>query len=195
MQKLLIASTNQGKISEIKKIFSGLKFDITIPAEAGIDPDFDVDETGTTFEQNAILKAQAFAKISNLTTLADDSGLVVDALDGRPGVYSHRYGATDEARNQKLLTELKAIAKAKRTARFISVIAIFDPFTNKTLTAEGMVEGTISESPKGSDGFGYDPVFIPAEGDGCTFAELGTEFKNTISHRARALQKIKSLLQ
>lgn len=195
LQKLLIASTNQGKIAEIQKIFSDLNIKIVTPTDVGIDPNFDVEETGTTFKANATLKAKAFAKLSHLSTLADDSGLVVDALDGRPGVYSHRYGPTDQARNHKLLSELKNVPSSRRTARFVAAIVIYDPNTNKTLTAQGLVEGTIADSSKGSDGFGYDPIFIPTEGDGRTFAEFTAEEKNAISHRARALQQIKTLLQ
>lgn len=196
MNQLLIASTNQGKIVEIQTLFADLNFQILTPKDINLDPNFDVEETGTTFQDNATLKAKAFASKTNLLSLADDSGLIVDALNGEPGVYSKRYGTTDHNRNLKIITALSHVTNpSDRTARFVSVIAVHDPTTNTTLTSEGRVEGTIATSLRGTQGFGYDPVFIPSEGDGRTFAELGTEFKNTVSHRFRALTKIKTLLQ
>jgi XTP/dITP diphosphohydrolase len=155
--------------------------------------DFDVEETGMTFEENAILKARAYSeKFPEVFVLADDSGLVVDALDGRPGVYSKRYGDTDEHRNAKLLSELKDVSNSERTARFVSVIALIGQGVEEVF--EGVVEGAIGFEARGEDGFGYDPVFIP-EGYKKTFAELGTEVKNTLSHRARALEKVKKFLE
>lgn len=195
MTQLLIATRNLGKLTEFKQLISDTGFEIVSLNDIGIDPLFDVEETGETFADNASLKAKGFSQKSKLLALADDSGLAVDALGGRPGVYSRRYGPTDEARNLKLLEELKDIPVEKRVARFVCVMALYNPSTDSIQTVEGRVEGRISEEIRGNQGFGYDPVFIPDEGNGRTFAELGTDFKNTVSHRARALQKIKILLR
>lgn len=188
MTKLLLATQNQGKINEIKQILHDLQIEVMTA-----DPDFDVEETGATFEENALLKANGFSqKYPGVLVLADDSGLIVDALDGRPGVYSKRYGSSDFERNTKLLAELKNIEENKRTARFVSVMALVGVGVRQVF--EGTVEGTISTEIRGQNGFGYDPVFIPA-GYEQTFAELGTDVKNTMSHRARALEKVKYYLE
>lgn len=190
MTKLLIASNNPGKIAEVTAILTD--FSVVTPSEVGIPKEFDPEETGTTFEENSLIKAQAFAEESGLLSLADDSGLEVDALDGRPGVYSKRYGDDDAHRNQKLLSELTDVPVNKRTARFVCAMTIYDPATKKHTTVRGTVEGKIATKIKGKQGFGYDPVFIPDEIPGDqTFSELGVGEKNKISHRARALEKIK----
>jgi XTP/dITP diphosphohydrolase len=191
--QLLIATTNQGKIIELQKLLAGSGYEIVSPSDIDL-VDFDVDETGTTFEENALLKAKAFAIKTGLPTLADDSGLAVDALDGRPGVYSKRYGEDDLSRNQKLLDELKNTPEDNRSAHFVCVIAFYNPETKQTLTAEGRVDGFITKAITGTEGFGYDPVFFSRE-LGKTFAESSRDEKNTVSHRARALEKMKKLLK
>jgi XTP/dITP diphosphohydrolase len=194
MQKLLIASRNQGKIKGIKHIFSDLPYTLLSPEDIDLDPEFDPEETGTTYKANALLKAKAYAQKTNLSTIADDSGLEVDALDGRPGVYSKRYGKDDSERKKRLLDDLKDVPEKERAARFVCAICVYDPSTKKTIHTEGRVEGKIAFEEKGSKGFGYDPVFIPNEGSGQTFAQSSIQFKNMVSHRARAVIKAKKLL-
>lgn len=193
--KILIGSRNLGKTREFKSILSQPSIDLVTPHDINLDDDFDVEETGTTFKDNAILKAKAFAQKSNFPSISDDSGLQVDALNGRPGVYSKRYGQDDYHRCQKILSELHNSPNNQRTARFVCVVAFHDPKSNQTFSTKGIIEGKISTQLLGSDGFGYDPIFIPTEGDGRTFAQLGQDFKNQTSHRARALQQIKPLIQ
>lgn len=188
MNKIVIASKNRGKVKEIQALLADLPVEVVIP-----DTDLDVEETGITFEENALLKAKAYKDLfPNDLILADDSGLEVDALNGRPGVYSKRYANSDLERNKKLLEELEDISDDERTARFISVIALVGP--NIEQTFRGTLEGTIADSIRGDYGFGYDPVFMPL-GYQKTFAELGLEIKNTLSHRARALAEVKKFLQ
>lgn len=192
MKQLLIASNNPGKISEIKHIFAELHLQLLTSEDIDL-IDFDVEETGTTFQENALLKARSFAQKTGLPTLADDSGLSVDALAGQPGVYSKRYGTDDDHRNSKLLKELKDIKDPHRTARFTAVVCVYNPETKDHFCEEGSVEGKIAHEvrKKGDQGFGYDPLFIPDEIKGDqTFAQLGPQVKNTISHRSRALGKI-----
>lgn len=195
--ELLIATGNAGKLREYREILTN--FDITVISPDDVDlAGFDVEETGTTFEENARLKAEAYAQASNRLALADDSGLVVDALDGRPGVYSARYGGPglDEAgRRQRLLDEMQDIADTERSARFVCVIAVHDPQRQITETVEGICKGTIMrEERDGGYGFGYDPVFQP-DGYEHTFAQLSPEVKNRISHRGRAIQHLPALLR
>ncbi len=188
MIKLLIATNNPHKLNEYKEILADLPVTLTRLAHEGIT--LDPQETGATFEENAILKAEAFAQASGLPTLADDSGLEVDALGGEPGVYSARYGQTakeDQAeRNQLVLAKLAAknVPWAERTARFRCVVALV---TKEGLigTAQGTVEGFITYEPKGSNGFGYDPIFFAPELNH-TLAEVRSEQKHSISHRGRA---------
>lgn len=191
MQNLLIASTNAGKLKEFRDMMSDLAVNWVSLADVGL-ADMDVEETGETFTENALLKARAYAAASGLPTLADDSGLVVDALDGAPGVYSARYAPTTEARNSKLLNAMANVAKDKRAARFVSVIALVTP-DNVTITAEGRVEGTIGYETRGTHGFGYDPIFVIE--DGRHMAELSPDEKHAISHRGRAMQKLHPLLR
>ncbi len=193
MRKLLIATHNPGKIREYQTLLADLPLTVTSLKAEGITED--VDETGTTFAENACLKAESYARMTGLWTWADDSGLEVDALDGRPGVYSARYagpGATDQDRYRKLLQELQQRPDAPRTARFRCVVAIAMP-GNETATVEGTVEGLITDQPKGDHGFGYDPVFLLPD-RGVTMAELPAAIKNEISHRGQAAQKAKQLL-
>ena len=157
--------------------------------------DLEVDESGASFQENAVLKARAYAAASGLPSLADDSGLEVDALGGAPGVFSARYagaGASDQDRRQKLLTALADTPIDRRSARFRCVVAISDP-GGRVAVAAGTCEGRIALEPRGTNGFGYDPVFYLPE-YGCTMAELRPELKNQISHRARAIQAARPLL-
>lgn len=187
---ILVASSNQGKIKEIKdklkeynfKIFGLNKF-----------PDLvELEEDGSSFEENALKKARTRARETGFLTLADDSGLEVDFLGGEPGIYSARYAglkATDEANNQKLRTVLANVPRSERTARFRCVMAFVDPENGEEIVTEGRCEGAIVLEPRGKNGFGYDPLFYVPEYDK-TMAELPLEIKNNISHRARALNKM-----
>jgi len=188
MDKLLIATNNLHKLDEYQDIFAGLPVTLSSLADEGIT--LDPEETGTTFEENAIIKAQAFAKVSDLPVLADDSGLEVDALDGEPGVYSARYGNTAKndhvGRYQIVLNKLaaKSLPWAERTARFRCVVAIA---TRQDLvgTVEGTIEGYINYESRGNNGFGYDPVFFVPEFNQ-TLAEMSPAQKHGISHRGQA---------
>lgn len=192
MRQLLLATRNSGKIREIKELLAGIPLELKTVDEIGIV--VDVEEEGKTFLENAISKAKVIGRRSNLLTLAEDSGLEVDALGGRPGIYSARYGeGSDLDRINKLLKELRGIPKEKRTARFKVAVAIYDPKTKKVKTFEGVSEGYITEKPIGSNGFGYDPVFFNLD-LGKTNAEAALEEKNRVSHRGRALKKAKIFL-
>lgn len=189
MQRLIVASSNKGKIKEIRELI-GDKFDVISMKDAGIDTD--VEENGTTFEENALIKAKAIYNICHEPVISDDSGLIVDALGGEPGVYSARYAGTrhdDAANNAKLLKNLEGVSDRK--ARFCSAVVYYDG--NRTETAKGFVEGKIAYSPRGNNGFGYDPLFISDE-LGKTFGEATDEEKNAISHRARALRALCKLI-
>ena len=183
--KLLLATNNPGKIQELAALLRGAPFVVTTPQAEGIA--LDVEETGATFEDNAALKARAFAQASSLCALADDSGLEVDALGGEPGVISARYAgpdATDEDRVRYLLSKLEDIEWDKRRARFRSVVALADPEGGVRLF-EGVCEGVIAFEPHGAKGFGYDPIFyIPTLGR--HMAELDMDEKNSVSHRGMA---------
>lgn len=184
--KLIVASHNAGKIAEIKTLLAPLKIEVQSAAELRLG---DVEETGTTFEENAKIKANALSLMCGLPCLADDSGLCVDALDGRPGVYSARYAPNRDFKEgmKMLLDEMEKSGSDNRKAHFSCCLALACP-NQKTKVFEGRVDGSISKKPKGSNGFGYDPIFIP-EGFEQTFAELGDDVKNKISHRRRALEK------
>jgi len=184
----VIATHNQHKLTELERILSPLRITVTT---APLD---EVEETGTTFAQNAFLKADAACRQTGLPAVADDSGLMVDALDGAPGVYSARYageGATDSQRIEKLLHALKDVPQEQRTAHFVSSICCMFP-NGKTVTAEGTCMGSIAFSPSGTDGFGYDPVFLVNDK---TFAELTAKEKDAISHRGHALRQFVEKLQ
>lgn len=192
MRELLLASKNSGKIREIKEILSDVPYVIRILADVGITED--VPEKGNSFEENAVLKAEFIGDKTKLLTLAEDSGLEVDALGGRPGIYSARYAeGTDEDRINKLLNELKDMPYEKRTARFKAVVALYDPSTKKVHTFNGVSEGYITDKPVGKNGFGYDPIFFNLD-LGKTNAEVSLEEKNQVSHRSRALQRAKNFL-
>jgi XTP/dITP diphosphohydrolase len=196
--KILIATRNPGKLREYRDLLADLptgteSLEWVLLTDIGIE--VDVEETGTTFEENARLKAAAYSQMSGLLTLADDSGLEVDALGGSPGVRSARYagpGASDSDRYQKLLRELEGVPSEARTARFRCVVAVSTP-EGEIHTASGDCPGQIAFEPRGSFGFGYDPVFYMPD-RGLTMAELPPEIKNRISHRARALEAIKPTL-
>lgn len=191
---LLIATRNKGKIKEFVKHFELLSIDLCT-----LDDIKDIqepEETGATFFENASIKAIAAAKYSGIISIADDSGLVVDALDGQPGVYSARFAgenATDRQNNEKLLRLMKDIPAEKRTAQFQSVIAIALP-DSRVFSTVGMCEGVILEEPRGEEGFGYDPLFYLPAWDK-TFAELTLKEKNLISHRGKALFAATKLLK
>ena len=186
--KLLLATNNPGKIRELAALLRDTPFVVTTPNEEGIV--LDVEETGSTFEDNATLKAAAFAQASGLCALADDSGLEVDALGGEPGVYSARYagpGATDQELVRYLLDKLEDIEWEKRSARFRSVVALAHP-NGEVRLFEGACEGIVAFEPRGARGFGYDPIFyIPALGR--HLAELDMDEKNGVSHRGMATRK------
>jgi XTP/dITP diphosphohydrolase len=196
LTKLLIATNNAGKVREYEVLLQDLAgVRITFPAREGLI--LDVEEIGETFVQNAHLKAVSYARVSGLPTLADDSGLEVDVLDGAPGVRSARYagpGADDADRYRKLLAELEGVPRTQRSARFRCVVALALP-GGEVHTAEGACEGEIGFSPHGEFGFGYDPVFVVEGQNGQTMAELPPEVKNQISHRARAVQAMLPRLQ
>lgn len=185
--EILIASQNQGKIAEFKALFAPLNIEVKSLSDF---PELeDVEETGTTFEENARLKAETIAKITNTVVLADDSGLCVDALDGAPGIYSARYAGepTDSTKNnQKLLAEMVDITD--RQAHFVCCLVVAHPKMS-SLVVEGKAYGEILTTLSGEKGFGYDPLFY-VESEGQTFAQISKERKNQISHRANALQQL-----
>jgi XTP/dITP diphosphohydrolase len=190
--ELVIATRNTGKFREIQAILAPLGLKILSLRDFPEIPD--IVEDGKTFEENAIKKAAAVARLTGRVAIADDSGLAVDALQGRPGVFSSRYAGekgTDEERYQKLLKEMAGIPRGKRRAAFICAMAVASP-KGKVEVVEGECRGEIAFSPQGSHGFGYDPVFYLPE-RGKTMAELEPEVKNRISHRARALENLKKL--
>jgi XTP/dITP diphosphohydrolase len=190
MSRLVIATNNQGKLKEIKAILGGFFDEVKSLKEAGII--LEVIEDGETFEQNAMKKALQADEITGCDTLADDSGLCVDALGGAPGVYSARYSgenATDGENNNKLLWEMRGIKN--RNAKFVCVMALV--YGGEVITARGEVPGVITYAPSGEGSFGYDPLFFSEE-FGQTFGELPEGIKNSISHRARALAALKETL-
>ena len=217
MRTAILASQNKNKIKEIRAILEKYDLDVITRDDAGIPAD-DIEETGTTFEENSYLKASvimdmiaadpSLAKYLDSPVIADDSGLMADALGGAPGVYSARYAGescTYDDNNTKLLAALDGVPESERTARFVTVITLIYPNEKDVpdaarpqdgryvLVASGECRGHIATEKRGDGGFGYDPVFIP-EGYEKSFAELGTDFKNTISHRAKALEELEKLL-
>jgi XTP/dITP diphosphohydrolase len=192
--KLVLATRNQDKVREIGEILK-IEHEIELLSLHNYPDAPDVVEDGKTYEENAIKKASALAEHTGHLTIADDSGLEVDALDGAPGVHSARYAgenASDQDRVVKLLDALQNVPGDRRSGRFICAVAIADPLA-QVLVVRGVCEGRIIRMPRGTKGFGYDPVFVPVGYDK-TFAELGDEIKNQISHRAKALDEAKKLL-
>lgn len=190
MDRLLIATQNRHKADEIAVLLAGLAIEVLTLADVA--PTLEVEETGATFLENARLKATETARATGLLTLADDSGLAVDALGGAPGVHSKRFAATDTDRNAKLLALLADVPEAQRTARFHCAVVIADPDA-VLAEIEETVEGTITRAPRGTHGFGYDPIFQPL-GSPQTTAEMPMEEKNAISHRGKALRRAARLL-
>ena len=191
--EIILASNNEHKLKEIRAKLKNGNIKIISQKEAGFN--IEVDETGTTFEENAILKAETIYKLAKKPVLAEDGGLEVDYLNGEPGVYSHRFAgenATDEDRKNKILTLLKDVPDEKRTARFKCVGCYIDENGQKHIF-EGISEGKIGYESKGTDGFGYDPIFICEYGK--TFAEISAEEKNKISHRGRLIEKFVKYLE
>ena len=192
--KLLVATRNRNKVTEIRDKFTGLS-GIELLSLDDIAPIPDVEEDGATFEENALKKARETSRLAGIPAMADDSGLEVDALGGEPGVYSARYGgggATDRDRNLLVLEKMKDVADGKRSARFVCVIAVVFPGGEEML-ARGTCEGVIAREMRGDHGFGYDPVFYLPD-RGATMAEIPLREKNIISHRARALEKAAEIL-
>ncbi len=189
----MLATGNPGKVREIRAILEDCGWDLLTPQEAGIEPPR-VIENGRSYLENAVMKATAYARAAKMPALADDSGLEVDALGGRPGVHSARYGGPglgDRERWQRLLAELEGVPPARRTARFRATVVLARP-GNDDVVREGVLEGRIALAPRGEGGFGYDPVFeLP---DGRTLAEIGEE-KQRISHRAQAFRAMAEVLR
>ena len=192
MKQVVIATKNKGKAKDFEALFQPLGFEVVTMFDVA--PDMEIEETGTTFEENAVLKAETLAKELNMIVIADDSGLVVDALDGAPGVYSARYAGDhdDEANIVKVLEKLAGVPEEKRTARFMCALAIAGPEMDTT-TVFGTCEGVILQEKRGTNGFGYDPIFFIPE-LGRAMAELTPEEKGAISHRGNAIRKLAEAL-
>ncbi|MBT2685789.1 XTP/dITP diphosphatase [Bacillus sp. ISL-37] len=194
MESVIIATKNIGKAKEFEKLF--LPKGLAVKTLLDYPEIEDVEETGTTFEENAILKAETIANNLGVRVIADDSGLEIDALEGRPGVYSARYAGSeknDENNIDKVLEELQGVPESERTARFCCALAMAEP-GKETLTVFGTCEGRILNERRGTNGFGYDPIFF-VETEGKTMAELASDEKNKISHRANAIRKLDDLLK
>lgn len=194
--RLLIGTQNPGKLAEYQQLFDGVPLELVSLTDVGL-ADMDVAETGDTFEANAELKATAYAQASGLFALADDSGLCVDALNGRPGLYSARYGgpgAKPPQQRAKLLAELKGVPHEKRTAYFYCSIVVYNPKRQTPYTAGGRCDGHITTEARGDGGFGYDPIFIP-QGHNVTMAELTEAQKHDLSHRGRAARAMRPVLE
>lgn len=192
MKKIIIASNNKGKIKEMKEKLAALNFDVISQSEAGLD--IDVEETGTTFAENAKLKAEAIYNLTKTAVIADDSGLEIDYLNGEPGIYTARYAgenASDSEKMQKILNKLKDAKDSERTARFKCAICYIDE-NGKNHIFEQSCEGMIGKKPIGTDGFGYDPIFMLGDR---SFAEFTSEEKNKISHRGKALKEFIDFLK
>ncbi|SER75482.1 XTP/dITP diphosphohydrolase [Gracilibacillus ureilyticus] len=190
MKEIIIATKNRGKMKDFEGLFATLNIKVTslldLPEEIE-----DIEETGTTFEENAAIKAEAICEKFGIPVIADDSGLEVDALNGEPGVYSARYAGEqkdDQANLQKVLSRLEGVPDSKRTARFVCVLAVANP-GELTIFKRGECEGKIGHKPAGDNGFGYDPIFYPIESDR-TMAEMAPAEKNKISHRRKALDQL-----
>ena len=187
MKKLIVATSNRGKLTEMNTYLDGLKF------ELGLKPDdLEIEETGVTFMENAILKASGVAKVLQQWSIADDSGLMVDALNGQPGIYSARYGKNDLDRIQRLLNELQY--SSNRQAQFVCSIALANPAGEIVIQTEGICQGEILTEMRGNQGFGYDPIFYVPEAQK-TFAEMSPELKRQLSHRGKAFAQLKPLLR
>lgn len=194
MKRLIFATGNKDKMREIKAIMEGLDYEILSMKEAGLD--IEIEENGTTFRENALIKARAIHALCHELVLADDSGLEVDYMDKQPGVFSHRFGGEDtpySIKNQMIMDRLKGVPDEKRTARFMCAIAAVLP-DGREIVTEAAMEGIIGYQEAGANGFGYDPIFFLPE-YGCTSAELTPEQKNAISHRGKALRLMREELE
>ena len=193
--KVVLASKNKHKLVEISQITEKFGFELVLQSELGVD--IDVEETGTTFEENSLLKAEAVMKATGLPALADDSGIAVDALDGEPGIYSARYGfdnsLNDRGRLLLLLKNTEHVPDGQRQAQFVCVITMLTP-DGQCIQARGEVHGELTREPRGENGFGYDPIFFYPP-MGMTTAELPPEVKNQVSHRANALNILNEKLK
>ena len=193
--KLLVATNNKGKLGELIGLLDGLPVDLLSLSDIGCT--VEIEETGATFAENTALKARGYARIAGIPTLADDSGLEVEALGNRPGVFSARYGGADLGFDEKMLMlidELEKTGGKNRTARFVCSMAIADAGGEIVHSAEGICNGKIAQKPHGTGGFGYDPLFIP-DGFENTFGELSNDVKQKISHRFRAFEQIMPFLR
>jgi XTP/dITP diphosphohydrolase len=194
IERIVLASGNPGKIREISRLFADLHIEVIAQMDLGIDSP---EETGETFVANALLKARHAALLSGLPAMADDSGIAVDALDGRPGVRSARYagdGASDEENLDKLLEDMREVGESQRAAAFhCAAVLVFPDDTHEPLIAEGIWRGTLLKERRGDGGFGYDPIFLD-DSIGKTGAELSREEKNTVSHRGKAFRQLRNLL-
>ena len=188
--KIVLATNNKHKIKELSEVLEGYFDEVLTIGQLGISAD--IEETGSTFKENAYIKADYICKAAGLAALADDSGLCVDALGGEPGVYSARYSGLGDAGNNSLLLE-KMLGISNRQAQFVCCIALALP-DGQTLFADGVLHGSIAHSPAGENGFGYDPLFVP-DGYGVTMAQISPEEKNKISHRALAVAALKKRLE
>ena len=193
MKQIIFATSNEHKMQEIRMILADLPVEILSMKEAGIA--LDIEENGTSFAENASIKANAIRPYTDAVVLADDSGLVIDALNGEPGIYSARYlpGEPYEVKNRTLISRLDGLEGEARSARFVCAIAASMP-DGRTLFSEGTMEGIIAKEPAGENGFGYDPIFYLPE-CGCTSAELAPEEKNRRSHRGEGLRKMREILE
>lgn len=194
MLTLALATSNLGKLAELRALLADLPVEVVGMAQV-LGPSFAVSETGQTFEENAALKARAVCQASGLVAIGDDSGLEVDALGGRPGVRSRRFAherATDAENNAALLRELTEVES--REARFRCVLVLATPLSPELRTVEGVCHGSILRAPRGSGGFGYDPLFVLSDSDGRALAELSEDEKNAVSHRGRAVRALRPLL-
>lgn len=194
IEVVVVATANQGKIKEIRDIMQVFGIQVISRDEAGVPTDLEIAETGDTFEENSMIKAKAIMELTGMPTIADDSGLCVDFLDGAPGVYSSRFSGIDgddEKNNEKLLELMKDAKEEERTGRFVSVVTFVEPL-GEEITARGTVEGKLAYECRGANGFGYDSLFIPQEFDK-TFGELDPALKNKLSHRAKALENLKKI--
>lgn len=192
MLRLVIATHNIGKLNEFRSLIGDIPLDMMTLDEAGFKTN--IEETGSTFEENATLKAKTIGKKIKLLTLAEDSGLEIDALGGKPGIFSARYVAgSDNDRIDKVLKDMEGIPDELRTARYKAVVAIYNPQQKTIYTFQGIAEGKIIDQKRGRNGFGYDPIFLSRDLRK-TFAEATEEEKNSVSHRARAIEKARPYL-
>lgn len=194
MRKVIFATSNEGKMLEIRDILKDLDIELLSMKDVGLDPD--IDENGNTFEDNAIIKAKAVVELTNEIVLADDSGLEVDYMDKAPGVYSARFmgeGTSYDIKNQYIIDQLVAATEEERSARFVCVIACAFP-SGEVITTRATIEGIIAKQIIGENGFGYDPIFFVPE-YGCTTAQMSSDIKNEISHRGKALHAMKEAIK